>query len=254
MSPPVDAGDSPQRRDDAPYIGRRLAPVVAEGEAGASGLVVGPRWQASEAAKRSEFWLGSGSRVSSRGRRNTEFCPALHEEVQSTSRVKSPAVQLGAWGGVEAIDAVRRGTRAADIKSVTLYFKRAKATFRDTARDVAEAVACFANAWGGAVVVGVDDKRSGSAAFVGCGFEAEALRRRIWELTNPSVTGMAGTVGARESAASRSCSPTSAEVVTADPHVSADHDAFGRALVTASARHVLDTRAWLDRAPNIERL
>jgi len=109
-------------------------------------------------------------------------------------------MQLGASGGVEeAIDAVLRGTRAADLESVTLDFKRAKASFEDTARDLAEAVACFANARGGAVVVGVDDKRSGQDAFVGCGFEAEALRRRIWELTNPSVTVTARTVRAGES-------------------------------------------------------
>ncbi|MGI9022604.1 MAG: ATP-binding protein, partial [Acidimicrobiales bacterium] len=96
----------------------------------------------------------------------------------------------------DAIDAVRSGTRAADLESVSLDFKRAKDSFGDTARDLAEAVACFANARGGTLVVGVDDKRSGPAAFVGCGFEPEALRRRIWELTRPSVTVIAQTARA----------------------------------------------------------
>ncbi len=51
-------------------------------------------------------------------------------------------MQLGASVGVEeAIDAVRRGKRVAEIESVTLDFKRTKASFEDTAHDLAEAVA-----------------------------------------------------------------------------------------------------------------
>ncbi len=108
-------------------------------------------------------------------------------------------MDFGVPSAVEAaIEAVSGGTRAADVESVTLEFKRVKDSFEDSARDLAEAVACFANARGGAVVVGVDDKQSGREAFVGCGFEAERLRRRIWELTNPSVTVMARTVRAGE--------------------------------------------------------
>ena len=109
-------------------------------------------------------------------------------------------MQLGAPVGVEeAIEAVRRGERAPEIESITLDFKRTKASFEDTARDLAEAVACFANARGGTGIVGVDDKRSGPDAFVGCGFGAEALRRRICELTNPSVIVTARTVRVGES-------------------------------------------------------
>ncbi len=96
----------------------------------------------------------------------------------------------------EALEAVRIGARPADLESVTLDFKRPKDSFEDTARDLAEAVACSANASGGAVVVGIDDKKTGQAAFVGCGHDAEALRRRIWELTNPSLTVTADTTRA----------------------------------------------------------
>ncbi len=48
-------------------------------------------------------------------------------------------MQLGASvRAEEAIDALRRGKRAADIESVTLDFKRTKASFEDTAHDLAE--------------------------------------------------------------------------------------------------------------------
>lgn len=88
-----------------------------------------------------------------------------------------------------ALRQVEGGQRAADLESISLDFKRAQHSFEDTAKDLAEATACFANTpGGGTVVVGVDDKRSGSSAFLGCPHGAEALRRRIWELTNPSLT------------------------------------------------------------------
>ena len=94
----------------------------------------------------------------------------------------------------DALQAIRSGTRPADLESVTLDFKRPKESFEDAARDLAEAAACFANSRGGAVVVGVDDKQTGPVAFLGCDQDAEALRRRIWELTNPSLTVTADTM------------------------------------------------------------
>lgn len=95
---------------------------------------------------------------------------------------------------------IEAGERAADLETVTLDFKRAHPSFEGTARDLAEAAACFANTHGGTVVVGIDDKRPGTAAFVGCSHDAEMLRRRIWEVTNPhlTVTAITGTVAGAE--------------------------------------------------------
>jgi UDP-N-acetyl-D-mannosaminuronic acid dehydrogenase/UDP-N-acetyl-D-glucosamine dehydrogenase len=48
---------------------------------------------------------------------------------------------------------------------------------------------------------------------------------------------------------------TAEEIAAADVVVVlVDHDAFDRDLVIANARFVLDTRAWLEPAPNVERL
>ncbi len=73
-----------------------------------------------------------------------------------------------------------------------------EASFEDTARDMAEQW-LVSPTRGGTFIVGVDDKRSGPVAFVGCEFEAEALRRRIEERTSPSVTVTALTVRVGES-------------------------------------------------------
>lgn len=43
--------------------------------------------------------------------------------------------------------------------------------------------------------MGIDEKHRGSAAYRGCPHDGQAIRRRIWELTNPSVTVTASTVG-----------------------------------------------------------
>lgn len=92
----------------------------------------------------------------------------------------------------EALALIEGGRRGAEFESVALEFKRAQESFEDTARDLADAVACFANTpGGGTVVVGVDEKTPGSRAFAGCPHDGQALRRRIWELTNPSLTVMA---------------------------------------------------------------
>ncbi|MBI2708905.1 MAG: putative DNA binding domain-containing protein [Actinobacteria bacterium] len=87
------------------------------------------------------------------------------------------------------MDEIAGGSRGADLESAHLEFKRAKESFDDTARDLAEAVACFGNSpGGGTVVVGIDEKARGQQAFLGCPHDGQALRRRIWELTNPSLT------------------------------------------------------------------
>jgi Predicted transcriptional regulator containing an HTH domain and an uncharacterized domain shared with the mammalian protein Schlafen len=63
---------------------------------------------------------------------------------------------------------VEGGRRPADLESVTLDFKRTQPSSEETARDLAEAAACFANSRGGTIIVGVDDRTGGRAAFLGC--------------------------------------------------------------------------------------
>ena len=96
----------------------------------------------------------------------------------------------------EVLRLVERGRRAADLESATLEFKRAQDSFEPAARDLAEAVACFANSRGGTIIVGVDDKIGGPDAFLGCPHDGETVRRRIWELTSPSLTVVAASVTA----------------------------------------------------------
>lgn len=52
---------------------------------------------------------------------------------------------------------------------------------------LAEAATCFANARGGAIVVGVDDKATGPEAFSGCDLEPQEVQREIYERTEPSL-------------------------------------------------------------------
>ena len=53
---------------------------------------------------------------------------------------------------------------------------------------LAETAACFANAQGGTIIVGVADPSSGHDAFVGHTLDAARTARRIYELTEPALT------------------------------------------------------------------
>ncbi|WP_298992784.1 ATP-binding protein [uncultured Pseudokineococcus sp.] len=95
-----------------------------------------------------------------------------------------------------ALRAIERGARACDLEGQRLDFKEYKRpgpTDRDPLKagavDLAEAVACLANARGGSVVVGVADTARGAGAFVGLptGLDADDLRHRIWEVTRPNL-------------------------------------------------------------------
>ena len=55
-------------------------------------------------------------------------------------------------------------------------------------KDLAEAAACFANAAGGTVVIGVRDKPGGPEAFEGTDLDADQVLRRVYELTSPRLT------------------------------------------------------------------
>lgn len=95
-----------------------------------------------------------------------------------------------------ALDALERGATAADLESQTLDFKRDPATvadFRGNPRaqlidELTTAVICFANADGGHIVLGVDDKSSGPEAFTGTSADRNDLRARLHHNTTPPVT------------------------------------------------------------------
>lgn len=58
----------------------------------------------------------------------------------------------------------------------------------DAARQLASEVACLAHGGGGALVIGVRDDRSGIDAVVGCDLDADWLRLRLHEMTEPPLT------------------------------------------------------------------
>lgn len=86
-----------------------------------------------------------------------------------------------------AIAAIRAGRVADEVESATLDFKRQQRSRDDTAKDLAEAVSCFANSQGGTVVVGVRDRARGAEAFEGTSLDQLWLSRRIYEITHPPV-------------------------------------------------------------------
>ncbi|MDQ3757160.1 MAG: putative DNA binding domain-containing protein [Actinomycetota bacterium] len=82
---------------------------------------------------------------------------------------------------------VDAGSVPGTLEGRELEFKRADGSFENVAKTLAEAATCLANSNGGVIIVGVDDKLGGELAFLGCPFEPERLRFRIWELTSPSL-------------------------------------------------------------------
>lgn len=86
-----------------------------------------------------------------------------------------------------ALTAIEAGQTADGVESRTLEFKRQGRSKPDTVKGLAEAVACLANAQGGAVVVGVRDRVPGPEAFEGTDLDEEILLRRIYELTVPAL-------------------------------------------------------------------
>ena len=104
----------------------------------------------------------------------------------------------------EAHTAVQRivsGERADAVESQTLDCKE-DITRRDPATGVlrpgspkddeaaryyADEVACLSNGEGGVLLIGVDDKLAGAAAFLGTGLDDQWLAKRIRELTAPGV-------------------------------------------------------------------
>ena len=97
----------------------------------------------------------------------------------------------------QAIKSLLGGSKAADLEGQMLDFKEEAGTFDSklktrkaipdnydpAAQALAGEVSCFANTErGGVLIVGVNDKASGEAAFVGTHLSIEWLRSRIYEL------------------------------------------------------------------------
>ncbi|PYY37732.1 transcriptional regulator [Curtobacterium sp. MCJR17_055] len=76
---------------------------------------------------------------------------------------------------------------ANDLESESVDFKREQKSQQDTANDMADAAACFANANGGTIVLGVADRGTGRDAFLGTALDPQYLRRRIYDVTKPSL-------------------------------------------------------------------
>jgi ATP-dependent DNA helicase RecG len=103
---------------------------------------------------------------------------------------------------LDALNAVASGVKACDVESEGVDFKEEAGTVgrggkRDpidpehepAAKALAEEVACMAMSdQGGVIVVGVNDKESGKAAFVGSHLDLDWLRRRIHALTQPNLS------------------------------------------------------------------
>ena len=99
-----------------------------------------------------------------------------------------------------ALARIQAGERPADVESETLDCKEdpsrrgpdgaptAGAPQSETAGYlIAGVCACLANHEGGTVIVGLDEKQSGAAAFVGTDLESAWLRKRIRQLTSPPL-------------------------------------------------------------------
>lgn len=85
------------------------------------------------------------------------------------------------------LDRIAQGATADELEDQQLDFKLQGRSRSDTADDLAEAAACFANASGGTVIVGVADNVRGKAALIGTDLETGFVRRRIFEKTQPNL-------------------------------------------------------------------
>jgi len=134
---------------------------------------------------------GGWRRGSDRGGVSREFLFSL-----CTQLCEKLAMKLDPVG--EAPRQVRDGVAAGLLESETLDFKRDPHTVsgpnapgNPQARlieELVDAVVCFANAHGGRIILGVDDRTPGSAAFTGTQADQALLRNRIYGNTRPQLT------------------------------------------------------------------
>jgi len=73
------------------------------------------------------------------------------------------------------------------VESQTLDFKQPKQSKKETLRMIIDAALCFANAEGGSVIVGITDRKAGSAAMVGTDLTREEVQRQIYDSTRPAL-------------------------------------------------------------------
>ncbi|MGB8021384.1 MAG: ATP-binding protein [Candidatus Nanopelagicales bacterium] len=88
---------------------------------------------------------------------------------------------------LEALAAVERGVPAHELETSSLDFKAEARSRGDFLKLLAEASACFANACGGQVVIGVPDGARSVHDVTGTDLEAAVVQRRIFELTVPPL-------------------------------------------------------------------
>ena len=84
-----------------------------------------------------------------------------------------------------SLQAILEGAKPSDLEDDNLDFKRSGG--EDQYRRLARAAACFANASGGKIVVGVHDKRVGRAALVGTDLDPDQVKSQIYALTQPGL-------------------------------------------------------------------
>jgi ATP-dependent DNA helicase RecG len=87
----------------------------------------------------------------------------------------------------DALGRIAQGATANELEHQQLDFKIQGRSRSDTADDLAEAAACFANASGGTILVGVADRVRGEEAFIGTDLETSFIRRRIFDKTQPNL-------------------------------------------------------------------
>lgn len=83
------------------------------------------------------------------------------------------------------------GRSADDFESEVLDFKEPSPSPKDTFSGLADAAVCFANARGGTLILGVNDKaKKRSDALVGCSavYSPDSVRKAIFDRTRPPIT------------------------------------------------------------------
>lgn len=94
-----------------------------------------------------------------------------------------------------ALGAVGDGVAAGALETQTLDFKSVTDSIKTTYQMVAEALVCFANADGGTVVLGVDDKatsRVDALQGVPSRYTVEGLRKGVFDRSRPPITPFVG--------------------------------------------------------------
>lgn len=85
------------------------------------------------------------------------------------------------------LGAILAGDVADDHETHALDFKQDARSENETRTNLAKAAACFANADGGTLVLGVKERSSGEAAILGTKHAPDWCRQAIHELTTPSL-------------------------------------------------------------------